>query len=58
MKTYTINEALKEISILFPINLELITGIYYEDGSKNKFILTFANCKFFIDLNSKTFKII
>lgn len=60
MKTYTIPEATTEISLLFKnLNPKQFAGILYEDGTRNKFVLTMLDgCKYFINLDAGThFKI-
>jgi len=59
MKTFTISEAIKEIAFQFPLfNVDTITSIMYEDGSKNKFIVTFGTYGYFINLDDYSFKAI
>lgn len=58
MKTYTILEALKEINSTMPFAMNTITSIMYEDGSRCKFIVVDLGEKYFVDLDSGTYKLI
>ena len=56
MKEYTLQQALSEMTRLFPaLNVDDLSKIEYEDGSKNKFNIQFDNDKkAFINLDAGT----
>lgn len=56
MKTFTIAEAIKEIDSNTDLNINKLTGIFYEDGSKLKFVADFGENRYFINLDDFTYK--
>ena len=60
MKHYTILEALKEIELTMPINLDILVSVEGLNDYNNKLKLTFHNRSktYYVNLDDSTYKII